>query len=70
MSELWDIAQQSGRKDATWQEFPYGMHSMYLLRRLAIVLADVCATDNTCMQRDYWRIVSEFVERVGGPLNK
>ena len=38
-----------GRKDATWQEFSHGMHSLHLLH-LAIVLADVCATDNTYIQ--------------------
>lgn len=53
-----------GRKDAAWQEFSHGMHSLHLLH-LAIVLADVCAKDNTYIHyipQDYWHIVTPTAE--------
>ncbi|KAF8499403.1 Alpha/Beta hydrolase protein [Gautieria morchelliformis] len=49
MAELWRLAQNSERKNATWRDFPWGTHT--------------CAKDSNCLQPGYWDAIIEFMRR-------
>lgn len=64
MRELWEIAQKSGRKKATWLDFPRGSHSACPPEWRAWLVSVKSVIDDTCIQPGYWTAIAKFLREV------